>query len=104
ERRVYFEQLKASTEPVVALATEHTTFVQMVAFSDASWQLPRYLETMEEAGLSELFLPVLAGEADGRLWRTVPNRKWYAQKRGETPSSQEVVLFHRLSHDRAMQL
>ena len=31
----------------------------MVAFSEPTWQLPRYLETMEEAGLTESFLPTL---------------------------------------------
>ncbi len=50
---------------------------------------------MEEAGLSEVFLPILRGEADGRLWRTVPSRRWYSDQRGETPGSREVVLIHR---------
>ena len=62
---------------------------------ERSWQLPRYLETMEEAGLQEVFLPVLKGQGDGRLWRTVPGRRWYSDQRGATPGSQEVVLIHR---------
>jgi hypothetical protein len=45
--------------------------VQMVAFSEPKWQLPRYLETMEEAGLTEMFLRALKEERDGRLWRSV---------------------------------
>ena len=80
---------------VAALADERTVIVQMVAFSEPSWQLPRYLETMEEAGLTEVFLPALQGERDGRLWRSVPSRRWYSDQRGETPGSQEVVLIHR---------
>ena len=32
----------------------------------------RYLETMEEAGLSEVFLPTLRDRRDGRLWRSRP--------------------------------
>jgi len=76
----------------------------MVAFADPSWQLPRYLETMEEAGLSEVFLPMLRGEADGRLWRSVPSRRWYSDQRGETPGSQEVVLIHRKRDEALMQL
>ena len=47
---------------VAALADRHTVVVQMVAFSDQDWQLLRYLETMEEAGLREMFLPTLEGE------------------------------------------
>lgn len=95
ELATYFANIKATMSSVAALADEDTVIVQMVAFADAKWQLPRYLETMEEAGLQELFLPTLRGERDGRLWRSVPNRRWYSDQRGETPASQEVVLIHR---------
>ena len=91
----YFENIRAVMASVAALADRRTVFVQMVAFSRRSWQLPRYLETMEEAGLQEVFLPVLKGQGDGRLWRTVPGRRWYSSHRGATPGSQEVVLIHR---------
>ena len=80
---------------VAALANKDTVVVQMIAFSDARKQLPRYLEAMEACGLSEMMLPVLRQEADGRLWRSVPGRRWYSMQRGETPGSMEVVLFHR---------
>ena len=53
------------------------------------------VETLEEAGLREIFLPALKRQGDGRLWRSVPNRRWYNDQRGETPASQEVVLIHR---------
>jgi hypothetical protein len=95
ELRSYFENLLASTSSIVRLCDPSTTIVQMVAFSDPSWQLPRYLDVMEEAGLREVFLPALAGNQDGRLWRSVPSRRWYAHQRGETAGSQEVVLIHR---------
>jgi hypothetical protein len=91
----YFANIKATMSSVAALAGEHTIVVQMIAFSDAKWQLPRYLETMEEAGLQEMFLPILRSERDGRLWRSVPGRRWYSDQRGKTPGSQEVVLIHR---------
>jgi hypothetical protein len=80
---------------VAALADARTVVVQMVAFSEPKWQLPRYLDTMEDAGLTECFLPALKSQRDGRLWRSVPRRRWYADQRGETPGSNEVVLFHR---------
>ena len=95
ELKTYFDNVRASMSSVAALADEETTIVQMVAFSDVSWQLERYLKTMTEAGLSEVFLSSLQGEADGRLWRSVPGRRWYSRQRGETPGSQEVVLFFR---------
>ncbi len=95
ELRTYFENIRATMSSVAALADRSTIVVQMLAFSDASWQLPTYLETMEAAGLTETFLPALRGERDGRLWRSVPSRRWYSEQRGKTPGSQEVVLIHR---------
>jgi hypothetical protein len=95
ELATYFANIKATMSSAAALADEQTTVVQMVAFSDPSWQLPRYLEMMEEAGLVECFLPALSSERDGRLWRSVPGRRWYSDQRGETPGSNEVVLIHR---------
>jgi hypothetical protein len=70
ELRTYFENIKATMSSVAALADARTMIVQMVAFSEPEWQLPRYLDTMEEVGLTEVRLPVLRGERDGRLWRT----------------------------------
>jgi hypothetical protein len=91
----YFEQIKASMSSVAAIANRRTIIVQVVAFSEPSWQLPRYLQTMCECGLSEVFLPALKGTRDGRLWRSVPGRRWYSKQRGDTPGSQEVVLIHK---------
>ena len=76
------------------IADSTTTLVQMIAFSDPKNQLPRYLRTMENAGFSEVkFFSNTSTEK--RVWRTVPNRKWYASLQGNTPSSKEVVLIHR---------
>jgi hypothetical protein len=91
----YFNNLRASLQSVAAVCSSDTTIVQVVAFAEPSWQLPRYLSVADDVGLSECFLAPLITERDGRLWRTVPNRKWYADQRGETNGSQEVVLFHR---------
>ena len=97
--KTYFDNIRNSMSSVAALANPSTVVVQMVAFSEPSWQLPRYLETMEEAGLAEAFLPALKGERDGRLWRSVPGRRWYSDQRGQTPGSNEVVLIHRKALD-----
>jgi hypothetical protein len=95
ELKTYFANIKASMSSVALLADAETIVVQMVAFSEPQWQLPRYLKAMLEAGLTEALLPQLKGQADGRLWRSVPGRRWYSAQRGTTPGSQEVVLFHR---------
>lgn len=93
----YFEGLRSALTSVAHICNEDTTIVQVVAFSDPVNQLPRYLEVVEEAGLSELPTPFVSGNDDGRLWRTIPNRKWHAGQLGDIPASQEVVLFHRKS-------
>jgi hypothetical protein len=95
ELRTYFLQLAAALTNVVRLCDDATIVVQVVAFNEPAWQLPKYLEANTAAGLKEVRLPLLAGERDGRLWRTVPNRRWYADQMGDTHGSQEVVLFHR---------
>jgi hypothetical protein len=88
ELRTYFDSIRATMSSVAALADRSTVIVQMVAFSNPDWQLKRYLETMAEAGLTEAFLPALKGHDDGRLWRSVPGRRWYSDQRGETPGFQ----------------
>ena len=98
ELKTYFNNIRATMSSVAALADQHTVVVQVVAFSEQDWQLPRYLETMEEAGLQERFLAMLERKPDGRLWRSVPGRRWYSDQRGETPGSQEVVLIHVKRH------
>jgi hypothetical protein len=92
ELKKYFQSAEAAFRSIAKVADENTLIVQMIAFSDPSWQLPQYLDTMRSAGLCEVFLPNHEGR---RLWRRVPNRKWYAQKRENDKTAQEVVLFHR---------
>jgi hypothetical protein len=92
----YFETLGAAFASLAVVSSRDTMLVQLVAFSDPSWQLPRYLATLEASGFVEERLPSLANRDDGRVWRDVPHRKWYADQRGATPASTEAVLFHRL--------
>lgn len=93
--RSYFDNLYRAFRSIVAICDPNTIVVQVVAFSDQEWQLSKYLEVVGAAGFSELFLRSLARNNDGRLWRSVPNRRWYADQRGETSGSREVVLFHK---------
>jgi hypothetical protein len=96
ELNTYFANLKASLQSVAAVCDRDTMIVQVVAFSEPEWQLPRYLSVADDVGMSEFILPHGTDSSDGRLWRTVPNRRWYADQRGATNGSEEVVLFHRL--------
>jgi hypothetical protein len=91
EQKRYFEQIKTIFSSLAKISDKNTLVVQMVGFSEPSWQLPKYLNSMNEAGFKELSI-----QGKGRLWRSVPNRKWYADLKGKISSSREVVLLHRL--------
>ena len=93
----YYNGIRDAFTSLSQISDANTIVIQLVAFSEPSWQLPRYLEAMQQAGFSELRLDGLPKAGDSRLWRDVPNRKWYAQQQGSTPSSREVVLVHKLT-------
>ena len=93
----YFESLRASFESIREICDRQTVIVQVVGFSDPAKQLQRYLATLRDVGLDEL-VPTQAGQSScRRVWRQVPNRRWYAARRTGVSVGREVVLFHRLS-------
>lgn len=89
----YFRKVEACFRSVRHAIAPTATVVQLVAFSDAKSQLPRYLGAMERAGFRELDALAITGQ--DRVWRFVPNRKWYCQLGNGRDSAREVVLFHR---------
>lgn len=93
----YYDHLLQAYNSLARVADSRTVLVQLVAFSDPSWQLPKYLGVLQQAGFEEVKFTSVANSEDGRVWRCVPHRKWYADQRGGTTSSREVVLFHRLA-------
>ena len=86
----YFIDLSAAFRNIRQIIDPDTRVVQLVAFSDAASQLPRYLEAMREAGFEE----ASAGGIDSQQVRSVPNRKWYNNQRTENDASREVLLIH----------
>lgn len=96
----YFGRLQQAYADLVSTFDAETTLVQLVGFSDVDRQLPRYLEAMNTIGLEEFTIADLATGTDGRLWRSVPNRRWWTEARSKQGiaehTSREVVLFHRL--------
>lgn len=92
----YFRQLEAAFADVGKLCDENTIIVQMVGFHDPAKDLPRYLAAMNAAGFAEARLPEIATADDGRLWRRVPNRRWWATNASEIQTASEVVLLHQL--------
>ncbi len=93
----YFESMRECYMALSAIADKNTWLVQLVAFSAPEWQLPLFLEILQECGFDEVLLDDMPHAIDGRSWRTIPNRKFYADRKGSTPSSREVLLIHRRS-------
>jgi hypothetical protein len=96
----YFETARGAFQSIARISTPRTVVVQLIAFSEPSWQLPKYLEIMRETGFVEIPSSDFMRTQEERVWRTVPNRKWYADHKGPLASSKEVVLFHRLANSR----
>jgi len=95
----YFGHLERGFSDLARLADSHTVIVQMVGFHNPREDLPRYLAAMTRAGFMELVIPEFGGDSkDARLWRAVPNRRWWVQdgNRGEH-TAREVVLIHKKS-------
>jgi hypothetical protein len=95
ELKKYFENLRSSFESIKLFVDKNTTIVQLVGFSDPSWQLERYLGIMKEIGFKEIGI---SGETRKRYTRCVPNRKWYAEyNRSSGSAHREYLLVHRLA-------
>jgi hypothetical protein len=92
----YFQGIRTSFEGVRQIIDPKALVVQMVAFSEPDWQIPSFLEAMDQAGFDEVSPASLGLPVSDRLWRAVPGRRWFALIQGSLATSQEVVLFHRL--------
>jgi hypothetical protein len=87
---IYFDRLRSTLTGIRAAMREGAYFVQAVAFKDPTSQLAKYLRAMESAGFEEI-----RRRGTRHIRRSVPGRRWHAFQKGQTPSSQEVVLIHR---------
>lgn len=93
----YFQSLLTAFSSVRKMVGPNSIIAQLVAFSNPEWQLPLYLSKMQEAGYAEA-LPVCDPHFladDGRIWRSVPGRRWYARTQSSHPASKEVFLIHK---------
>jgi len=94
-RERYFANLRLVFSSVARVADSRTVIAQVVGFSSPESQLPRFLDALRGVGLEELFLDIPGVKKDGRLWRSVPNRRWYVRCGSQRVKAHEVVLFHR---------
>jgi len=95
ELRNYFTGIESAFGNLRDLLADNGLVIQLVAFGTPEWQLGAYLQAMSNAGYRELLPTTLGIGCSGRLWRSVPGRRWYSMIRGDISSSNEVVLFHR---------
>jgi hypothetical protein len=91
----YFNGIRESFDGVRQVIDPSALVVQMVAFSEPDWQLPSFLEAMDAAGFQEKMPQSLGILSEGRVWRNVPGRRWFALIQGDLSTSTELVLFHR---------
>ena len=100
-QRMYFAKLEAAFKDVARMCDARTRVVQVVGFNHVEHLLSRYLSAMKRAGFEEVQFDALATGPDGRLWRDVPGRRWWARA-GERldvapHTAREVVLVHKLA-------
>jgi len=103
-QEVYFAKLEAAFRDVARMCDARTHVVQLVGFSNVEQQLSRYLTAMRQAGFAEVMFDALATGPDGRLWRNVPGRRWWARAGDRLDvaphTAREVVLVHQLARRR----
>lgn len=90
----YFMNLRASLNSLKYFMDKNSIIIQLVGFSDPSWQLNRYLEIMDELGFKE---NGRANNFNEPFMRNIPNRKWYTQYRDDSSFSEcEYLLIHKM--------
>ncbi len=89
----YLANLSETFSSIAALIRKGGFVVQLVGFSAPETQVKAYLDVLSSAGFEEV--SVFRGGQDGRVWRDVPNRRWYAGRSDRAPAAREVLLVHR---------
>lgn len=90
----YFERLYSAFLSISRILTDDSLVVQLVSFANPQRDVGRFLDTMEMAGFEEYYLG--ASGFGERLWRLIPNRKWYHRYKNGLQPGKELVIFHRL--------
>ena len=87
----YFTGLSVAFSNLRQIIAPDARVVQLISFSDAAVQMPLYVDAMTQAGFEE----TSEGGIVSRQVRSVPNRRWYNQRRPCNDASREVLLVHR---------
>jgi hypothetical protein len=90
----YLQSAQSAFWTIRSLVDKNATVVQLVGFSDPVSFLPKYLLMMEKAGFKEIALSRDTMGRIQRVWRDVPNRRWYVDAKESVSTSKEVLLVH----------
>lgn len=93
-QKKYFEIASDAFSSIRKIIDSSAIVVQLIGFSNPERQLTKYLNVMENAGFREVALEHNSIGQIKRLWRNVPNRKWYVDAGGKY-TTKEVVLVHK---------
>lgn len=88
----YFRAITEVFEATRPLLKDGALSVHMVGFSKPESQVMNYVKSVEAAGFREVNIAD-SESSDGRIWRSVPSRKFYAQSNNAAANtSKEVCL------------
>ena len=85
----YYDRLKRVYRAVHGCLKPNGLVIQMVAFNDPEWQLPAFLQAMNDAGYDQMVPDVDDDVEDGFIWRAVPGRRWYAAANKREEANQQ---------------
>ncbi len=94
----YLTNLSKAFSSVAAMIRKGGLVIQLVGYSEPRIQVEPYLDVLSSAGLEEVNLRASRGWG-GRVWRDVPNRRWYAGMCDRASTAREVLLVHRKPDD-----
>lgn len=92
--KVYFDNAVRIFSEMKKVISPDALVVQLVGFSDNKF-VQKYLAAMEIAGYNEVTLETDITGRKKRIWRKVPNRKWYVNSNDLVSASKEVLLIHK---------
>lgn len=92
----YFDQARSAYESLAKISNRNTFLIQLVSFSEPGWQLQKFLKLLNDTGFAEIPFSEIANTTDGRLWRQVPNRKFYTDNARSLSTKTEVLLIHKV--------
>lgn len=93
-KKNYFEIAENAFTSIHSAIDDEALVIQLVGFSNHKKFLGKYLEMMTTAGYEEVPITTDKLNRIQRIWRSVPNRKWYVASKNHS-SSKEVLLVHR---------